>query len=790
MGIVSCSFLLVVASCEPQELDNTGDSSVEILPGFAPITATAPATADGSAILWEVRDTIALRSQDSPQQLPVASHFVTVNPSPKATAVFKKSASDTNIPTKLDGKYVAVYPPSANYVEWGVESYVTFAPKADQRVRNRSVDRASATLIAVGDESELNFRHVASYVKFAVTPSSSAFSKVTVTSREESQILVSRIRVNLDGEFSYSLQTHDQQGSAYEQTSDRVSFSTADGTSFPHGSFLIAVNPGTYAKGLTVNFENESGQIVTKEYDQSYTVRPGEVIDLGQVGNLGFPGSLPISIYEKAGKKLGVVFYQDPKNTSKRKVVSAEGKLTKWASSNNKWRINTFKTDYDYVHTVVTTSDAYIANPEDFPAVHFCDQMRKDYGGNWHVPSVDEMNLLFNGYYGKPSDTAVEKNLEYYDSASKAAAAYFDYLLESMDADAMFDLSDQYWICGQNSDGNMQYVNMKKYRHDSDNQTTEKYVRCVCDVDDNVPEGTTVYPQTGVGKLLKGAHTAEKITDVTWDMTFNVTNGLDYYKLKVVTDSTERVKKQADLYLVRADMSKGFELKVAISDQTKESSGEVIWQKQELTKMAKTMNTDSKPLYCMVNADFCEEELFKPLIYPRGPVHCNRTIMNDRFYLKENLNEQGLNYIGVTNDGKITIGPRDDYETVKNTLKECTGAGVMLVKDSEKVGGYTKKLDPRTAIGYTASGIVWVLVVDGRHSSAGMTYDQMANIFYALGCEMAVNLDGGGSTEMLLRDPGTDKIDIVNWPSDPDPSHGGTGGVERPRLNAWAIVKK
>ena len=74
--------------------------------------------------------------------------------------------------------------------------------------------------------------------------------------------------------------------------------------------------------------------------------------------------------------------------------------------------------------------------------------------------------------------------------------------------------SNEYWICGQNSGGNMQYVNMKKYRHDSDNQTTEKYVRCVCDVDDNVPEGTTVYPQTGVGKLLKGAHTAEKITDV------------------------------------------------------------------------------------------------------------------------------------------------------------------------------------------------------------------------------------------------------------------------------------
>ena len=109
--------------------------------------------------------------------------------------------------------------------------------------------------------------------------------------------------------------------------------------------------------------------------------------------------------------------------------------------------------------------------------------------------------------------------------------------------------------------------------------------------------------------------------------------------------------------------------------------------------------------------------------------------------------------------------------------------------DSEIQGGLVNSSgrDPRTAIGYTSDNIVWMLAVDGRHGTTGMTYAEMASIFKGLGCEAAVNLDGGGSTEMLVRNPETGTIDICNWPSDPTD---GEGGQERPRLNAWAVVKK
>ena len=111
------------------------------------------------------------------------------------------------------------------------------------------------------------------------------------------------------------------------------------------------------------------------------------------------------------------------------------------------------------------------------------------------------------------------------------------------------------------------------------------------------------------------------------------------------------------------------------------------------------------------------------------------------------------------------------------------------LKDSQIQGGLvtTQSRDPRTAIGYTSNNIVWMLVVDGRHGTLGMTYSEMAHIFKGLGCVAAVNLDGGGSSEMLVRNPWTELIEICNWPSDPT---NGAGGEERPRLNAWAVVKK
>lgn len=60
---------------------------------------------------------------------------------------------------------------------------------------------------------------------------------------------------------------------------------------------------------------------------------------------------------------------------------------------------------------------------------------------------------------------------------------------------------------------------------------------------------------------------------------------------------------------------------------------------------------------------------------------------------------------------------------------------------------------PRTAIGYTRDGRLILLMVEGRNpgKAAGASLTQLANILLGLGCVEALNLDGGGSSCMLVN---------------------------------------
>jgi hypothetical protein len=71
--------------------------------------------------------------------------------------------------------------------------------------------------------------------------------------------------------------------------------------------------------------------------------------------------------------------------------------------------------------------------------------------------------------------------------------------------------------------------------------------------------------------------------------------------------------------------------------------------------------------------------------------------------------------------------------------------------------------NPRTAVGLSRDRKTVILaVVDGRSkASAGMLCTELASLMVDLGAWDAVNLDGGGSTELYVRGPG-----VVNVPSD------------------------
>ena len=122
--------------------------------------------------------------------------------------------------------------------------------------------------------------------------------------------------------------------------------------------------------------------------------------------------------------------------------------------------------------------------------------------------------------------------------------------------------------------------------------------------------------------------------------------------------------------------------------------------------------------------------------------------------------------------------------------REAVGGNPLLVSDSSIVATIDKAGDaafrgvnPRTAAGFAANGRRLLLVViDGRRAgySAGTTTRETAALMRDLGASEAVNLDGGGSTAMVVRDAATGTLRVVNKPSD------ATG--ERPVADALAVM--
>jgi len=90
-------------------------------------------------------------------------------------------------------------------------------------------------------------------------------------------------------------------------------------------------------------------------------------------------------------------------------------------------------------------------------------------------------------------------------------------------------------------------------------------------------------------------------------------------------------------------------------------------------------------------------------------------------------------------------------------------------------------LHPRTALGINEKGDrFYLLAVDGRNPSAtGMSETELALYMKSLGIWTAINLDGGGSTQMMARRLGQSTVTIANTPS---------GGTERRIANAIAVI--
>ena len=131
-------------------------------------------------------------------------------------------------------------------------------------------------------------------------------------------------------------------------------------------------------------------------------------------------------------------------------------------------------------------------------------------------------------------------------------------------------------------------------------------------------------------------------------------------------------------------------------------------------------------------------------------------------------------FFGITKEGKAVIGTTEEYNsTYKDILRDGIGAfGVTLVKDGKIAVAhsedYYSNRASRTAVGITKTGKVVFMVLDGRQEprSCGGSMQEIAQIMLEAGCEVAVNLDGGGSTTFVSKAEGETELKVTSNPSD------------------------
>ncbi|MCI6502316.1 MAG: phosphodiester glycosidase family protein [Clostridia bacterium] len=130
-------------------------------------------------------------------------------------------------------------------------------------------------------------------------------------------------------------------------------------------------------------------------------------------------------------------------------------------------------------------------------------------------------------------------------------------------------------------------------------------------------------------------------------------------------------------------------------------------------------------------------------------------------------------FIGVMRTGEFVISSAEKTHSCIEDLQNAV-CGSHIVLENGKIAdiaplesfGYVKH--PRTAAGITKEGGLILLIVDGRipEYSNGATLVDIALLMKQLGAVTAVNLDGGGSSTMLIKDKTTGKFDVRNVPAD------------------------
>jgi len=142
------------------------------------------------------------------------------------------------------------------------------------------------------------------------------------------------------------------------------------------------------------------------------------------------------------------------------------------------------------------------------------------------------------------------------------------------------------------------------------------------------------------------------------------------------------------------------------------------------------------------------------MIAPAGPLQLPDSLLN------------GVVIFTKDNKLKFELKKPDRLYLKSRTEKVVIGTGPLLLAKGHKLNmpekkRFVAKRHPRTCLCTTTDSLL-LITVDGRSQVAeGMSLYELQDFLISIKCLEAINLDGGGSTTMWIKDKG-----VVNYPSD------------------------
>ena len=491
---------LVFASCQKEE--PATDVNVAPSTGVDVITATTvqtkTTTEDGINVLWENGDQIRLFTRtwnEGANKFDAGwCDYTTTLDAPSATASFVRDEANTSTVDNTSGKYFAIYRKGSSYMHQSRDYYMQISLDKELVAKNGG-DFASSIMCASSPDTDFQFSHVVSYVKFTVDQNTTPFKEFVVSPVNDSELVTSRIKITFaDGELIQEVL------SGNTQDSKTITLTTDDNKNFASGTYYFAVNPRTYTEGLKFTFKNEDGQIVVKTSPSNVAMDPGKVANLGTIGTLDFPvpeepetpetpeepEAFKPSLYVENGVNKGVVFWADPNDPTKGLAIS--GQYANQVVFHGTYKTFDDAAEFDTDDSAanfkhITSWADYQADKTKYPAIYFCESL----GDGWRLPSKVEMENLFRIWSGYTGSLDAEYKYTYSEFAATADA--FDALMLQCEGEAKLCIANVTWYWLGQADASSKKPRRTKfassYLSSAANATNSKdiYVRCVRDVE-------------------------------------------------------------------------------------------------------------------------------------------------------------------------------------------------------------------------------------------------------------------------------------------------------------------